>query len=69
VITLTVEPNQYEERPWLIFYHFDTFCAREFIFCFISKFKRMDKADGHDGDKTELIKLEFLMDSDILAFK
>jgi hypothetical protein len=31
--------------------------------------KKMDKIDGPDVDKTELIKLEFLMDPDIPASK
>jgi hypothetical protein len=29
---------------------------------FISKVKNMDKVDGPDADKTDLIKLEFFMD-------
>jgi hypothetical protein len=28
----------------------------------VSKVKKMDKVDGHDADKSELIKLDFLMD-------
>jgi hypothetical protein len=31
---------------------------------FVSKVKKMDKVDGTDADKSEWIKLEFLMDSD-----
>jgi hypothetical protein len=31
---------------------------------FVSKVKKLDKIDGHDVDKSEWIKLEFLMDSD-----
>jgi hypothetical protein len=31
---------------------------------FASKVEKMDKVDGHDGDKSEWIKLEFLMDPD-----
>jgi hypothetical protein len=31
---------------------------------FVSKVKKMDKADGPDADKSEWIKLEFLMDPD-----
>jgi hypothetical protein len=30
-------------------------------FLFVSKVKKMDKGDGPDADKTELIKLEFFM--------
>jgi hypothetical protein len=29
---------------------------------FVSKVKKMDKVDGPDADKSEWIKLEFLMD-------
>jgi hypothetical protein len=32
---------------------------------FVSKVKKMDKVDGPDMDKSEWIKLEFLMDPDI----
>jgi hypothetical protein len=31
----------------------------------VSKVKKMDKVDGPDADKSEWIKLEFLMDPDI----
>jgi hypothetical protein len=31
---------------------------------FVSKVKKMDKVDGPDTDKSEWIKLEFLMDPD-----
>jgi hypothetical protein len=31
---------------------------------FVSKMKEMDKVYGPNADKTELIKLEFLMDPD-----
>jgi hypothetical protein len=31
---------------------------------FVSKMKKMDKVDGPNADKSELIKLEFLMDPD-----
>jgi hypothetical protein len=31
---------------------------------FISKVETMDKVDGTDADKSEWIKLDFLMDSD-----
>jgi hypothetical protein len=31
---------------------------------FVSKVKKVDKVDGHDADKSEWIKLEFLMDPD-----
>jgi hypothetical protein len=31
---------------------------------FLSKVERMDKVDGPDADKSEWIKLEFLMDPD-----
>jgi hypothetical protein len=31
---------------------------------FVSKVKKMDKVDGPDADKSEWIKLEFLMDPD-----
>jgi hypothetical protein len=31
---------------------------------FVSKLKKMEKADGPDADKSECIKLEFLMDPD-----
>jgi hypothetical protein len=31
---------------------------------FISKVKKMDKVDGTDADKSEWIKLKFLMDPD-----
>jgi hypothetical protein len=31
---------------------------------FISKVKKMDKVDGPDADKSEWIKLKFLMDPD-----
>jgi hypothetical protein len=31
---------------------------------FVSKVKKMDKVDGLDADKSEWIKLEFLMDTD-----
>jgi hypothetical protein len=31
---------------------------------FVSKVKKMDKVDGPDADKSERIKLEFLMDPD-----
>jgi hypothetical protein len=31
---------------------------------FVSKVKKMDKVDGTDADKSELIKLNFLMDPD-----
>jgi hypothetical protein len=34
---------------------------------FVSKVKKMDKIDGPDTDKSELIKLEFLMDPDYPA--
>jgi hypothetical protein len=30
---------------------------------FVSKVKKMDKVDAHKADKTELIQLEFLMDT------
>jgi hypothetical protein len=33
-------------------------------FPFVSKVKNMDKIDGPDADKSEWIKLEFLMDPD-----
>jgi hypothetical protein len=36
---------------------------------FVSKVKKMDKVDGSDGDKSEWIKLEFLMDTDNPASK
>jgi hypothetical protein len=36
---------------------------------FVSKVKKMDKVDGTDADKSERIKLEFLMDPDNPAFK
>jgi hypothetical protein len=35
----------------------------------ISKVKKMDKVDGTDSDKSEWIKLEFLMDLDNPASK
>jgi hypothetical protein len=35
---------------------------------FVSKVKKMDKVDGPDTDKSEWIKLEFLMDPDNLAW-
>jgi hypothetical protein len=38
------------------------------IFLF-PKLKKMDKVDGTDADKSEWIKLEFLMDPDNSAFK
>jgi hypothetical protein len=31
---------------------------------FVSKVKKIDKVDGTDADKSEWIKLEFLMDPD-----
>jgi hypothetical protein len=31
---------------------------------FVSKVKKVDKVDGPDAEKTEWIKLEFLMDPD-----
>jgi hypothetical protein len=31
---------------------------------FVSKVKKMEKVYGHDSDKSEWIKLEFLMDPD-----
>jgi hypothetical protein len=31
---------------------------------FVSKVKKVDKVDGPDADKSEWIKLEFLMDPD-----
>jgi hypothetical protein len=31
---------------------------------FVSKVKKMDKVDGTDADKSEWVKLEFLMDPD-----
>jgi hypothetical protein len=34
---------------------------------FISKVKKLDKVDGPDTDKSEWIKLEFLMDPDNAA--
>jgi hypothetical protein len=34
---------------------------------FISKVKKMDKVDGTDADKSDWIKLEFLMNPDDLA--
>jgi hypothetical protein len=34
----------------------------------VSKLQKMDKADGHDVDKSEWIKLEFLMDPDTQAW-
>jgi hypothetical protein len=33
-------------------------------FPFVSKVEKMDKVDGTDADKSECIKLEFLMDTD-----
>jgi hypothetical protein len=33
-------------------------------FLFVSKVKKMNKVDGTDTDKSEWIKLEFLMDPD-----
>jgi hypothetical protein len=33
-------------------------------FPFISKVKKVDKVDGPDADKSEWIKLDFLMDPD-----
>jgi hypothetical protein len=36
---------------------------------FVCKVKKMDKVDGHDSEKTESIKLEFLMDLDNSASK
>jgi hypothetical protein len=35
----------------------------------VSKVKKMDKVHGHDADKSEWIKLEFLMDPDNPASK
>jgi hypothetical protein len=40
-------------------------CARTHPFIsFVSKVKKMDKIDWQDADKSEGIKLEFLMDPD-----
>jgi hypothetical protein len=36
---------------------------------FVSKLKKMDEVDGPDIDKSEWIKLEFLMDPDNSASK
>jgi hypothetical protein len=36
---------------------------------FVSKLKKMGKVDGTDADKSEWIKLEFLMDPDNPASK
>jgi hypothetical protein len=36
---------------------------------FVSKVKKMNKVDRPDADKSELIKLEFLMDPDNPASK
>jgi hypothetical protein len=36
---------------------------------FVSKVKKMDQVDGPDADKSEWIKLEFLMDPDNPASK
>jgi hypothetical protein len=33
----------------------------------VSKVKKMDKVDGPDADKSEWIKMEFLMDPDLPA--
>jgi hypothetical protein len=38
--------------------------VRENPIPFVSKVKKMDKFDGPDADKSEWIKLEFLMDPD-----
>jgi hypothetical protein len=43
---------------------FYSFCAREPSIPFVSKVNKMDKVDGPDADKSEWIKLEFLMDPD-----
>jgi hypothetical protein len=34
------------------------------LITFVSKVKKVDKVDGSDADKSEWIKLEFLMDPD-----
>jgi hypothetical protein len=38
--------------------------VREPLIDFVSKVKKMDKVDEPDADKSEWIKLEFLMDPD-----
>jgi hypothetical protein len=39
------------------------------IIPFVSKVKKMNKVDGPDGDKSEWINLEFIMDPDKPASK
>jgi hypothetical protein len=46
--TATLPPSVYENPP----------------IPFVSKVKKVDKVDGPDADKSEWIKLEFLMDPD-----
>jgi negative regulator of genetic competence, sporulation and motility len=48
---------------------FVSFCARERPIPFVSKEKKMDKVDGPDTDKSEWIKLEFLMETENPASK
>jgi hypothetical protein len=39
-------------------------CLRTTLIAFVSKVKKMDKVDGTDAEKSEWIKLEFLIDPD-----
>jgi hypothetical protein len=73
VITLLlkkINPENDHEKIFQILCCFVPFCARESPpIPFVSKVKKMDKVDGPDKDKSECIKLEFLMDLDNPAFK
>jgi hypothetical protein len=69
VITLLLKnfnPDNGHEQVFQIFRCFISFCARETLppIPFVSKVKNMDKVDGPDADKSDWIKLEFLMDPD-----
>jgi hypothetical protein len=69
VITLLlkkINPDNGHESVFQILHCFASFCAQEPSppIPFVFKVKKMDKVDGPDADKSEWIKLEFLMDPD-----
>jgi hypothetical protein len=63
-------PDNGHEYAFQIHRRFASFCAQDHpSIPFVSKVKKMDKVDGPDTDKSERIKLEFLMDPDNPASK
>jgi hypothetical protein len=71
VITLLLKnfnPDNGHESVFQIRRCFASFCVQEPTpIPFVSKLKKMDKVDGPDKEKSESIKLQFLMEPDNLA--